>query len=294
MSYTVTAMVRAARLPRSIKARAGLKSVLFSLADRTTKYGENARPSVATIAAEASIGVRTAEKRLADAVKFGFASEQCPPTQHQPRTYRLDLAAIAALFDDPITFEKRYPRLAKDLAADPQLVAYLPTTPGSQDRASRPAECDPQGRKRGRPDPQPVADDPNNRPLNGTGTARVRAQGPLPVEKVKEEEEGGTGCGAYRSLDDDETDRGALTYRRVIELATKLLPDGPKPEIDSEVSVVEAIKRELIAEGSRTLSPWEERRIRDACSDWLEMWHQRRTDGVRAAAAEGRWTACSR
>ena len=130
-------------------------------------------------------------------------------------------------------------------------------------------------------DPISTSDDPLEDPRD----ARSRARGPLPVEKVKEEE-GGAACGACSSLDDGETDRGALNHGRVWELAKKLLPDGPKPGIDSEDSVVEALKRELTTMGSRALNPGDEKVVKDACSAWFYGWDlQRRTVGVRAAAA---------
>ncbi len=99
MSFRVTAMVRAARLPREMKRRPHAKGVLLALADRCDDAGENAWPAVNTIASEAEIGRRTADGVLASLRSHGLIEEQDPPRQHRPRTWRLNLEAIAALAD---------------------------------------------------------------------------------------------------------------------------------------------------------------------------------------------------
>jgi DNA-binding transcriptional regulator YhcF (GntR family) len=62
------------------------KGILLALADRADEAGGNAWPSVATMAAEAEVSVRTAQKVLAELASAGLIEEQARPTQHRPRT----------------------------------------------------------------------------------------------------------------------------------------------------------------------------------------------------------------
>src|SRR5690242_1528985 len=87
----VIAMVRAARLPRTMKRRPALKGVLLVLAYHCDGHGAGAWPSVATIAGEVEIGTRTADVCLRDLQSAGLIAEQAPPRQHRPRTWRLNL-----------------------------------------------------------------------------------------------------------------------------------------------------------------------------------------------------------
>lgn len=126
-------MVRAARLPRTVKRRPQTKAVLLALADRCNNDGFDAFPAVPTIAAECEIGTRTADACLATLRGHGLIAEQSPPRQHRPRTWRLNLDAILAL------------------APGSQHVAGL-------DRVERPVS-DPQHHV---PDPQIQTSDPQN------------------------------------------------------------------------------------------------------------------------------------
>jgi hypothetical protein len=90
-------MVRAARLPRTIGSRCAAKAVLLALADRCDDDGENAWPSVATIAAETESNERTVQECLRALREHGLIAEQARPRQHRPYTYRLNLATLTAL-----------------------------------------------------------------------------------------------------------------------------------------------------------------------------------------------------
>jgi hypothetical protein len=97
VSYSVTSLIRASRLPREMKGRPECKAVLLALSDRCNHDGLDAWPSVATIAAEVEISKRTVDKCLATLRDYGLIAEQIPPSQRKPRTWRLDLPALAAL-----------------------------------------------------------------------------------------------------------------------------------------------------------------------------------------------------
>jgi hypothetical protein len=97
MSYRVTALVRAARLPKAMKHRPEVKAVLLALANRCDDAGKNAWPSVATIASETELSSRTAQKRLSALRDSGIIRQQEPPRQHRPRTWRLDLGVLEEL-----------------------------------------------------------------------------------------------------------------------------------------------------------------------------------------------------
>src|SRR5690242_14399836 len=92
-------MVRDARLPRWVKRRPEVKAVLFNLADRCDHDGRNARPAIATVAAETEIGARTTQRCLQTLRDLDLIGEQEKPGQHRPRTWFLNLEAIAALSD---------------------------------------------------------------------------------------------------------------------------------------------------------------------------------------------------
>jgi hypothetical protein len=78
-----------------------VKAVLNALADRCWDDGTDAFPSVATIAAQVEISIRTTHRCLDTLRHLGLIAEQAPPRQHRPRTWRLNLEAIRAL--DPKT-----------------------------------------------------------------------------------------------------------------------------------------------------------------------------------------------
>jgi hypothetical protein len=127
MSFQVTQLVRAARLPRTMKRRPEAKGVLLALADRANDDGVNAWPSEATIAAEAEIGVRTARLCLTSLRDLGLIGEQEPPAQHRPRTWYLDLDAITRLSD-------RHDHAELTSNPDRQHVAGLNADDASSDR----------------------------------------------------------------------------------------------------------------------------------------------------------------
>lgn len=101
MAYTVTALVRRARLPKTIRHRPLAKLCLYALADRCDDSGSGAWPSLATIAAESEVDdVRTVRAHLRALNQHGLIFEQAPPRRHRPRTWSLNLDAIMAL--DPV------------------------------------------------------------------------------------------------------------------------------------------------------------------------------------------------
>jgi len=107
-----------------MRRRPETKAVLLALADRCSDDGLDAWPSVATIAAESEIGVRIADACLASLRELGLIAEQAPPRQHRPRTWMLNLDAIAALSDT-------HDRAPLTASAGPQHAATL-TNSGSQ------------------------------------------------------------------------------------------------------------------------------------------------------------------
>ncbi len=134
VSYEVTALVRAACLPETMKRRPEAKGVLFALADKCVDTGMDAWPSVATIAAEVELGPRTVHKVLKSLQSCGLIAEQAPPRQHRPRTWRLNLDLLRALSGKQQSAALRTPDL--------QRVAHLPTVSevhsDAQDRAPGP------------------------------------------------------------------------------------------------------------------------------------------------------------
>lgn len=119
MSYLVTNLVAGMRLPKTKPApsptnsasvvpftrrrRATAKAVLFRLADRTDDAGENAWPSVPTLAAECEVSRRTVDACLDDLVAIGLISEQFPPRHQRPRIWRLNLERIQELSESQST-----------------------------------------------------------------------------------------------------------------------------------------------------------------------------------------------
>jgi hypothetical protein len=97
VSYKVTAMVRAARLPRTLKRRPQLKAVLFALADRCNNDGLDAFPSTKTIMAETELGEHTVKACLDALQAAGLIHEQEPPRQHRARTWRVNLELLQSV-----------------------------------------------------------------------------------------------------------------------------------------------------------------------------------------------------
>jgi hypothetical protein len=168
LSYAVTAIVRAARLSRvepPLQHRPELKAILLGLADRCHDDGGSAWPSVATLANEAEVSPRTAQKLLAVLVASGLIHEERRATQHRPRTYRLDLLKLVGLADPqhvaPLEMKPATQHVAPLNGASKHLAKHLAKHP-------RPAESAPDPQKSS-PGPQHVAPDPvlMNRPLNG-------------------------------------------------------------------------------------------------------------------------------
>jgi hypothetical protein len=136
LSFRVTAMVRAARLPKSLRCRTAAKAVLLALADRCDDDGRNAWPSVGTIAVETEVCTRTAHACLASLQSTGLIAEQAPPRQHRPRTWRLMLDTIAALSDPSY--------LASLTTSDPTPSATLSESPDLQiEQSARQVEQSP-------------------------------------------------------------------------------------------------------------------------------------------------------
>jgi hypothetical protein len=156
MSLLVTRLVRCARLPLSLSQRPTSKGLLLALADDCRDDGSHAFPSRITLAREVEVSGRTVDAHLKILSMLGLIVEQAPPTQHRPRTWRLDLARICALAD---------PQAVATLSeSERQLVATLtnhqPLLPfglGSQAVATLQAS-ESQNRS---PESQPVATEPS-------------------------------------------------------------------------------------------------------------------------------------
>lgn len=99
MSLLVSRLVRASRLPLSMPHRPIAKAVLLALADDCRDDGSHAFPSLVTLAREVEVCGRTVDRHLRRLATVGLIVEQAPPTQHRPRTWRLDLARICSLAD---------------------------------------------------------------------------------------------------------------------------------------------------------------------------------------------------
>ena len=177
MSFKVTAMVRAARLPRTMKRRPEVKAVLLALADRCLDDGSNAWPAVATIAAESEISARTAHRCLATLLHHDLIKEQSAPRQHKPRVWRLNLDAILNLAPDAqhvagLEGGERPVSDPQDHAPDPQIQTSDPQNPSSG--------------------PQDLADDPVllNCPLNQKSSDAGASRAPV-VTHDKQPQTGG-------------------------------------------------------------------------------------------------------
>jgi len=101
MSLLVTKLVRACRLPSTLpmRNRSTTKAVLLALADDCWDDGTHAFTSRKTLMREVEVSGGTIDAHLKALCNLGLIAEQAPPTQHHPRTWRLDLAAICALAD---------------------------------------------------------------------------------------------------------------------------------------------------------------------------------------------------
>src|SRR5262245_7442641 len=97
MSRRASDLVRAARLPEAMRHRMAAKAVLLALADKADHLGGEAYPSLARIAAETELCIRTVRRALDALQQQKLIRETAPPQQHKPRTWGIDLAAIEAL-----------------------------------------------------------------------------------------------------------------------------------------------------------------------------------------------------
>jgi hypothetical protein len=151
-----------------MKRRPEAKAVLLALADDANDAGENAFPSVFTIAAEVEIGTRTADAVLAGLRAQGLIEEQEPPRQHRPRTWRINLAALAALAAPQtvaaLTADRPAGSCDPDQTSEPQHAATL--------KSSDPQNQNPDPQNRA-PDPQPDVDEQEN---GSTEQERERAR----------------------------------------------------------------------------------------------------------------------
>lgn len=161
MSLKVSQIVRRARLPRSMPRRPEAKGILLALADRADDAGCNAWPSVATMAAEVEVSVRTAQKVLGELVEAGLVEEQARPTQHRPRTYRLNLVALQLASSDA--------QAVAPLNVNPGAQAVAPLSAPGQQETSSGAQHPTSGVQMSTPEVQPRSPDPSsmNGPLNG-------------------------------------------------------------------------------------------------------------------------------
>jgi hypothetical protein len=101
MSYLVTRLVRAAILPSTLPRLPAAKGVLLALADDCDDDGRGryAGPALATIGREAALCRRSVINHLARLQAIGVIVEQVRPTQHRPRTWRIDLPTLARWVD---------------------------------------------------------------------------------------------------------------------------------------------------------------------------------------------------
>lgn len=90
-------LVRNTPLPRTIKHRPQVKSILLAIAFHCDRDGRNAFPSNQTIRQETELGEHTVRRGLATLEAHRLIREQAPPRQHRPRVYELNLEAIRAL-----------------------------------------------------------------------------------------------------------------------------------------------------------------------------------------------------
>jgi hypothetical protein len=122
-------LVRDMRLPRHEKNRPTMKGVLRSLADRANDEGRNCRPSLSTMAGEVEVVERTVRNHLVRLEALGLIARQAPPSQHRPRTYALNLAAIYALAD-PQSKTASDRALRAEFAGPDRQVSCQPGGPG--------------------------------------------------------------------------------------------------------------------------------------------------------------------
>jgi hypothetical protein len=99
MSYFVTRLVRAVRLPRTLAHRSATKGVLLALADDCQDDGRDAYTARSTIALEAAISPDTVDAHLKALQALGLISIQHKSRQHHPNIWRLHLPVLAALTD---------------------------------------------------------------------------------------------------------------------------------------------------------------------------------------------------
>ena len=194
MSFTVSRLVRKARLPRGMKRRALAKAVLLTLADRGDDNGCNAFPSIMTIAAEVECAARIVPSILASLVDAKLIGAQRPPGQHRPRTWRIYLGEVSALI--PRVGVQHVAALG-DAAAQHGAELEPPGDPATHDPAdlnplttsgqqivSSGRQIDAPARHIDVPARHDRADDPIlnsfNDPLNGAGADAPRTSTPTP------------------------------------------------------------------------------------------------------------------
>src|SRR4030095_13836834 len=137
MSYLVTRLVRASRLPPTVPARVrpAAKAVLLALADACHDDGRGpCHPSLATLAREADLSRSGVIAQLRHLQDVGLIVERHPPTKHRPRTWGLDLTRLATLIDPDAWLSESDTHLVRRLRA-----AVLPLSGASAD--PRPGAC---------------------------------------------------------------------------------------------------------------------------------------------------------
>lgn len=142
MSHAVKDLIMAARLPRTLRRRPQLKLALLALAEHCSDDGTNARASVATLAADSEVSIRTMDGLLERLTAATLIEQQEPPRQQQPRTYRVILTAVIQIGQvSPTVVQKLISREGhrKLRLSDRQHVAGLNQYPDRQDQATRPA-----------------------------------------------------------------------------------------------------------------------------------------------------------
>src|SRR5262245_58473944 len=101
MARRVSDPVATAILPSTMRQRGVAKAVLRVLADKADNLGENAFPSVATIATESHFCERVVQRALIVLERASVIAEQAPARQHRPRTWRINVRLLEAIRGTP-------------------------------------------------------------------------------------------------------------------------------------------------------------------------------------------------
>jgi hypothetical protein len=93
--WTLVQRVMWTPIPRTITKPAAAKLVLVGVALHADPSGGSAYPSRERLASLCELSPRTLDRVLQDLAGVGLLAEQAPPSFTRPRTWRVDLAALA-------------------------------------------------------------------------------------------------------------------------------------------------------------------------------------------------------